>query len=176
MPSAIPFSGIFSPDGAYAYVACLVNPFDNPTLGILQLNTLTLAQKQLPFIWGLGTLNGFMVISPSGNNLYLGTGIPINSGLGTIEVYNISKGKFETPISVAGNFPGAITPNGKYLYCPDRASNNVYVVNTATGQLSGTPISIPTGVGQMVVAPNGKYGYVLSGNNVAVITVAGRIK
>lgn len=168
-----PFALVFSPDGMYAYVLCAIDA-DATTEGILRIDTSTLGKKQLA--WGQlsEAENGSVVISPDGKKLYIGA----YAGGGTIEVYDISEGALEPSISVAGDFAGAITPNGKYLYCPDRASSNVYVVNRATGQLHGTPISlvIAPGLGELVIGQNGKYGYILSGNNVAVIAVAGRIK
>jgi DNA-binding beta-propeller fold protein YncE len=63
----------------------------------------------------------------------------------------------------------AVTPNGKYLYVPDAGQlsngnliegNTVVVLNTVTGKLVGSPITVGNVPIMAAVTPSGKYAYI----------------
>lgn len=169
---------VVDPRGRFAYVANLVSNASgpssismytiNPTTGVLSPTT--------PATVSTGWFPQGIAIDPLGRFVYTA-----NSDDATVSMFTINQTTGvltpTTPASVSTMVPGqlysspgflTVDPTGKFLYVPSAVTTGAVVlmfnINQTTGVLTPTsPATVATGgiPFQVVVAPNGKFAYVV---------------
>jgi 6-phosphogluconolactonase len=170
---------VVDPLGRFAYVANLVsNATDQSTISMYTINPATgVLTPTSPATVHTGFLPQGIAIDPLGRFVYTA-----NSDDATVSMYTINQSTGvlspTSPASVSTLIPGEILsdpgfltvdPSGKFLYVSSLdsidATVSMYTINQTTGVL--TPTSPPTvltaGIPfQVVVAPSGKFAYVVN--------------
>jgi YVTN family beta-propeller protein len=138
----------FTPNGTLAYVS---NSKDN-TVSVINVASQTVGETI-----SVGTLPEGIVITPDGTKAYVNNGTAISViDIATNQVSSISVGGNTGPQS-------ALTPDGKSLYVPiDAASGpgTVIIINTATGAVMGSPITVGQQPFAITISPDGENAYV----------------
>lgn len=154
-----------SPDGSRVYVA-----FKDGLLGTI--NTASDAYLGKPLDLGPTSAPGEMVVTPSGNDLYVA-----ETGLNqVVEVDTTANAVVGSPVTMPGALNLALTPDGSSLFVDGGGqSDSVSVIATASNSVSGSPILISAPSG-LVVSPDGTRLYVVtttsSGPGLAVVDTA----
>jgi YVTN family beta-propeller protein len=152
-----PSEVVFTPDGTGAYVVSsnVVSVIDTAN------NTVS---TTIP----LATVATGIAISPDGANVYVAANDAI---------YEIATASNTVINSISVTSPNgtnllvypAVTPNGRYLFVPDAGQlsngnfiegNTVVVLNTVTGKLVGSPITVGNVPIMAAITPSGKYAYI----------------
>lgn len=152
-------SVVFTPNGTSAFVLNSASGYGY----ITQIDTASGTVIKDKIGAGKLTFPGGMVISPDGTTLY------VSNQYSDVIAFNTANGTIKKRISI---FPKSvsyalqalgglgITTDGKFLYVADLGTNSVTMVETATNQRSGQPISLGITPDNMVVTPNDQYLYV----------------
>jgi DNA-binding beta-propeller fold protein YncE len=152
-------SVVFTPDGASAFALNSGSGYGY----ITQIDTASGTVIKDKIGAGKLTFPGGMVISPDGTTLYVSIQysdvIAFNTTNGTIKKrINIFPRSVPYALQALGGL--GITTDGQFLYVSDLGTNSVTMVETATNQRSGQPISLGITPDNMVVTPNDQYLYV----------------
>jgi 6-phosphogluconolactonase len=169
---------VADPLGRYAYVANLVSNVAGPsTISMYTINSITgVLTPTTPATVSAGWFPQGIAIDPQGRFVYTA-----NSDDGTVSMFTINQTTGvltpTTPASVPITIPNSlisspgfltIDPTGKFLYTATYLSEGaavfMYTINQTTGVLSPTtPATVYTGGSpfQVLVAPNGKFAYVV---------------
>jgi 6-phosphogluconolactonase len=169
---------VADPLGRFAYVANLVsNASDLSTISMYTVNSTTgVLTATTPATVSTGWFPQGIAIDPQGRFVYTA-----NSDDGTVSMFTINQttGVLSptTPASVPVTIPNSlisspgfltIDPTGKFLYTATYLSEGaavfMYTINQTTGVLTQTtPATVYTGGSpfQILVAPNGKFAYVV---------------
>ena len=170
---------VTDPLGRFAYVANLVsNASDQSTISMFTINPVTgVLTPTTPATVPTGFFPQGIAIDPQGRFVYTA-----NSDDSSISMFTIDQttGLLNptSPASVSTMLPGqllsdpgflTVDPSGKFLYAPtlnsDGATVQMFAINQSTGVLTPTsPATVPTaGIPfQVLVAPNGKFAYVVN--------------
>lgn len=173
---------VADPLGRFAYVANLVsNASDLSTISMYTINPTTgVLSPTTPATVHTGWFPQEIAIDPLGRFVYTA-----NSDDNSISMFTINQTTGvltpTTPASVSTVVPGeflwdpgflTVDPTGRFLYLTELVTNGARVlmfnINQNTGLLTPTsPATVPTGGSpfQIVVAPSGKFAYVV--NNLA---------
>jgi YVTN family beta-propeller protein len=163
----------FSPDGKHTYFATYDSDVLLPQVLVFDTrNTISLP----PF----GAVNA-IAITPDGRYLYLpyvlfnSTDSPpeIVAIIDTVTNMVVQTVQVETAPFGATLTGVAVTPDGKYVYVSNQASNSVAVIDTVSNTIVKT-ISVGASPAGVAVTPDGKYVYVSNqaSNGVSVIKTA----
>jgi 6-phosphogluconolactonase len=178
---------VVDPLGRFAYVANLVsNSSGLSTISMYTINSTTgILSPTTPAAVPTGWFPQEIAIDPRGQFVYTA-----NTDDSTVSMFTIDQTTGvltpTTPASVSTMIPGellsqpnflTVDPTGKFLYVSaldsDGATVSMFAINQTTGLLTPTsPATVPTGGSpfQVVVAPSGKFAYVvnnLSGGEMA---------
>jgi hypothetical protein len=115
-----------------------------------------------------------LAISPDGRTLYVGAGNPHNRRAGEVIAIDARSGKARAPIPVPRNvWDLAISPGGSRLYVLASDTHcdaectwgpcELVTVNTAKGT-TARPLALNPRCYELAAAPNGKFAYVLNGD------------
>ena len=170
---------VADPLGRYAYVANLVSNVAGPsTISMYTINSITgVLTPTTPATVSTGWFPQGIAIDPQGRFVYTA-----NSDDGTVSMFTINQTTGvltpTTPASVPVTIPNSlisspgfltVDPTGKFLYTATYLSEGaavfMYTINQTTGVLSPTtPATVYTGgiPFQILVAPNGKFAYVVN--------------
>jgi YVTN family beta-propeller protein len=163
---------VFSPDGKHTY-------FGTYDSDVLLPQVLVFDTGEIISLPPFGAVNA-MTITPNGRYLYVpyvqfnGTVSPpeivaivdtVTNTVATVQVETTPFGATLTGI--------AVTPDGKYVYLSNQASNSVSVIDTVSNTIVKT-ISVEYSPAGLAVTPDGKYVYVSNNvsNSVSVINTA----
>jgi YVTN family beta-propeller protein len=154
------YGAIFSPNG-YAYVLTAIN--NDSQSGLLRIDLSSLVQRRLA--WGTLPDATGMTFSPDGKTLYVGTIVELSGEPMTkIAVYDVRQHRIRSRIllpgkNTFGGVQGAVTPDGKYLYFPH---GDLYMIDTASDRLVGSPVTVGYGLYAVAIAPDGKTAYAVN--------------
>jgi 6-phosphogluconolactonase len=170
---------VVDPRGRFAYVANLVsNASDLSTISMYTINQTTgVLTPTTPATVSTGWFPQGIAIDPLGRFVYTA-----NSDDATISMFTINQTTGvltpTTPASVSTMLPGSlysspgfltVDPTGKFLYVPsantDGATVSMFAIDQTTGVLTPTsPATVSTdGIPfQVVIAPSGKFAYVVN--------------
>jgi 6-phosphogluconolactonase len=173
---------VVDPLGRFSYVANLVsNVSDLSTISMYTINSTTgVLTPTTPATVPTGWLPQGIAIDPLGRFVYTA-----NTDDSTVSMFTINQTTGvltpTTPASVSTLVPGqllsmpgflTVDPAGKFLYVTASLSNGaavfMYTINQTTGLLTPTsPATVSTGgiPFQVVIAPNGKFAYVVNNFN-----------
>ena len=173
---------VVDPLGRFAYVANLVsNASDLSTISMYTINSTTgVLTPTAPATVPTGWFPQEIAIDPLGRFVYTA-----NSDDSTVSMFTVNQTTGvltpTTPATVSTMIPGellsdpgflTVNPTGKYLYVTaslsDGAAVFMYTINQTTGFLTpNSPATVFTGgiPFQVVVAPNGKFAYVMNNFN-----------
>lgn len=165
---------VFHEDYCKSCFAYVVNLFGS-SVSVIDVDTLkviaTIPVHEFP--WDVA-------ITPNGKRAYVTTGSLTFNITDFIEVIDTKYNNVINSIPVGNEILRAdpldisITPNGKFAYISNFASNNVTVIDTRTNTVADTVISAsfvrPQGV---AITPNGRYVYIMNavGDTVSVIDI-----
>jgi 6-phosphogluconolactonase (cycloisomerase 2 family) len=184
-------SGIaIDPTGRFSYVSSQNSVGGLGKVYLHNIDAATSAPSKNPAIYPAGSGPRSVAMHPGGKYLYAGiTGSAISAfsidatgALTRIVCVNgggVACGGTSTSDFASGSFPGsiAITPDGRFLYSANYASNNVsaFAVNTTTGFLVavGNYSTGGTGPVSISVDPVGRYVFVanIGTNDIAAYTI-----
>ncbi len=182
-----PYGVAVSPDGSRVYVAnaCDSSSSINCTYGTVSvIDTATDQVTGSPIPVGYEPFG--IAVSPDGSRVYVGN--PRASGgafgNGTVSVIDTATNAVTATIPVGGNPIGvAVSPDGSRVYVANACdsginnctstSSTVSVIDTATDQVTGSPIPVGSGPFGIAVSPDGSRVYVANlGGTVSVINTA----
>jgi YVTN family beta-propeller protein len=161
----LPWDVAFTPNGKKAYIAAKPNGssrgknkgylavIDTATQSVVASLLLTTGQ-------GFPATPPIEAMAPNGRHLFY-------SQEKSIPVISTSSNQVVRTLQQSfSHLPAAITPNGKYLYMASEISgdtfNGVSTVESASGSVVGQQIPLPY-PSSVVIAPNGKFAYVITG-------------
>lgn len=154
-----PYDVVVAPNGQSVYVA---NSLSN-TVSVIDAGTNTVI-----FTIPVGKSPDGLAITPDGSELYVANW---NDGKrGTISVVSTSNDVVTATLTDLGQGleAPAVSPDGKSVYVPvvnPNSTNNsgrVTIIDTATNQVSSTPIHIRGQAYQIIFSPSGQIAYVAS--------------
>jgi YVTN family beta-propeller protein len=135
-----------TPDGRRAYVA---NYDASGAVSVID----TATNRVIGAPIAVGPYPSAVAITPDGERAYVADG-----GGATVIDTAANRVVAQVPM-VDGAFAIAITPDGKRAYAADYNQNNVSVIDTATNQLIGAPITVGSGPVAVAITPDGKRAY-----------------
>jgi YVTN family beta-propeller protein len=169
----IPYGVAFSPDGAGAFVLSSLVDLKANGYGLFLLNATSLPTSYPEWrhdkVSKSGKFAEGATVSPDGRTLYFTTGEEV-------VVFDTTQQQVQEKIWINGygsSGQPAVTPDGKYLYVP-YSDGFVFMINTATNRVSRPPITVGVAPDVVVIAPTGKYAYVVNGGvpgSVSVIDI-----
>jgi YVTN family beta-propeller protein len=113
-----------------------------------------------------------VAISPNGSRAYVVNAQGDGGGNGTVtEIDTEHQTPYGNEITV-GNDPVAIavSPNGASAYVVNKSSNNVSVIDTATGAVTTIPVG--SGPDAVAITPNGETAYVANGSSDSISVIS----
>ena len=148
---------VFNKTGSLAYVA------DELNASVAVIDTATSKVKASILVGGY---DPYLVLNPATDEIYA---LTITDLIGGTEAIAVIKGDkviniVTPPVGDSIGIPG-ITPNGSYAYVPvdevdGGTANFVYLMDTTTYLPVGTPITVGSEPGIVVIAHNGQFAYV----------------
>ena len=187
-------SGTISVGGNPAFVVSFQDPkhaivLNQGGTGFLQListtsHTLVKSNGALGEIFFPGALS----INEDGTVLYV---LDLANYVATVNAIKPSGGQTGPQFSVTGTLfattsatvrqqlgNSAVTLNGKYLYVPylydflaQKTTNQVVMINVATGEIAGAPITVGHKASGAAIAPNGKMLYVCNQDDATISAI-----
>ena len=151
---------------SYAYVANV----NSSTVSVIDT-----ANNSVVTTITVGTYPYGVAVSPDGSRVYVTNQCASSSCTnGTVSVIDTASG-LTTSIGVGTNPIGVVvSPDGSRVYVTNYGSNTVSVIDTATDQVTGSPIPVGSGPVGVAVSPDGSRVFVANANSntVSVIDTA----
>ncbi len=148
-----------TPDGEYAYVGVAPD----------EVKTIYTASREVvgkPII--VGGIATSIVFTPDGETAYV-----IAEGVKGVQVIDTAREEVVKTIPTTTEPSSlAVSPDGKRLYIGSESPGAISIAETATNAIVGKAISVPAGVVEIAVAPDGKTLWT-AGDQVSRITLAG---
>jgi YVTN family beta-propeller protein len=151
-----PTGMVVSPDSESVYVT----DFTNTNGMVTVINTATNTVKSTITI---GSEPHALTITSDGKALYAAND-------STVYVVSTVSGTVTTTLSVSLPMGLTASPDGKKIYVCTPFQNSVSIIDTANNQL--IPNAIKAGGDEIVITPNGNFGYLISENDIFVIDLA----